>query len=57
MYINEDGELNLYSDYGRILNPLVIVHYDKNGYPYTKFDKDNVDYILSGKADIEWYLE
>ncbi len=29
VYVNEDMDLYIYSDYGRILVPLIIVHYDK----------------------------
>jgi DNA-directed RNA polymerase beta subunit len=47
----------VYSDFGRILNPLILVHYDENDVPYTKLTPENVEHILSGKSRIEWLLE
>jgi len=35
----------------------LIVHYDKQGKPYTNLNPDNIKYIMNGKATIEWYLE
>lgn len=56
VYISEDMDLYIYSDYGRILVPMVIVHYDKKGNPYHKLDPDNIKRIMSGKGTIDWYL-
>jgi len=50
-------DLYVYSDYGRILVPLVIVHYDEEGNPYHKLDPDNIKLIMNGKGTIDWYLE
>lgn len=50
-------ELHVYSDFGRILVPMIIVHYKENGDPYVKLDEESINYILSGKATIDWYLE
>ena len=50
-------DLYVYSDYGRILVPLVIIHYDEEGNPYHKLDPDNIKRIMSGKGTIDWYLE
>lgn len=47
----------MYSDTGRILVPMIIVHYKEDGEPYLNLNPKNVEYILSGKATIEWYLE
>jgi hypothetical protein len=47
----------VYSDYGRILVPLVIIHYDKEGNPYHKLTPDNMKTIMEGKCTIDWYLE
>ena len=30
VYVNEQLELFIYSDFGRILNPMILVHYDAN---------------------------
>lgn len=49
--------MHIYSDYGRLLVPLIIVHYNEKGYPYTNLNTERIEYIMSGKADIEWYLE
>jgi len=57
VYISEDMDLYIYSDYGRILVPLIIVHYDEDGNPYHKLDPENVKRIMSGKGTIDWYLE
>ncbi len=50
-------DLYVYSDYGRILVPLIIVHYDKSGKPYHKLNPDNLKHLMSGKGTIDWYLE
>jgi hypothetical protein len=57
VYINDQQELFVYSDFGRVLNPLILVHYDSNGQPYTKLTSDNIESILTGKARIDWLLE
>lgn len=57
VYTSPEGQLHVYSDFGRILVPMIIVHYDENGYPYTKFNEETRDYILSGQGSIDWYLE
>ena len=57
VYVNESLELFVYSDFGRILNPMIIVFYDSKGEPYTKLTPQNVEYILAGKARIDWLLE
>ena len=36
---------------------MIIVHYDKNGEPYTNINEKNAEFILSGEASIDWYLE
>ena len=36
---------------------MIIVHYRDDGEPYLNFTAKNIEYILSGKATIEWYLE
>ena len=55
--MNDLLDLMIYSDFGRILNPLIIVHYDKNGNPYTNLTKEAIERILSGKSTIDWLLE
>ena len=57
VYVTEEMDLYVYSDYGRVLVPMIIVHYDKNGNPYTNLTKANCEHILQGKATIDWYLE
>lgn len=46
--MNDSLELHIYSDFGRILTPMIIVHYDEKGEPYVNINKENIDYILSG---------
>lgn len=53
----ETMDLSIYSDYGRILNPMILVHYDEEGVPFTMLTPENTEYILSGKCNIEWLLE
>ena len=69
VYVNECLDLYVYSDFGRVLNPMIIVHYtreivkDSDGRdiekltPYTNLTPENIDKILAGKANIEWLLE
>lgn len=57
VYVTEELDLYVYSDYGRILVPMIIVHYDKNGNPYTHLTAEHREFIMSGKATIDWYLE
>jgi hypothetical protein len=61
VYVTPLLDLYIYSDFGRVLNPLIVVHYKQNEQgelmPYTHLNKENVDYILSGKASVDWLLE
>jgi hypothetical protein len=50
-------DLFIYSDYGRILNPMILVHYDETGEPFTMLTPDNTESILAGGRDIKWLLE
>ena len=47
----------MYSDFGRILNPMIIVFHGKDGKPYTNLTPANIEYILAGKSRIDWLLE
>lgn len=50
-------DLSIYSDYGRILNPMILVHYDEKGEPFTMLTPDNTEAILAGGRDIKWLLD
>ena len=50
-------DLYIYSDYGRILVPMIIVHYDDEGRSYHNITSENAQRILGEKATIDWYLE
>ena len=50
-------DISVYSDYGRILNPMILVHYDEEGMPYTNLTADNAEVIMRGDCDIKWLLE
>jgi len=50
--------LQIYTDFGRILCPLLLVHYDAKGYPYLKLQDNKIyEHIMSGQGNIDWYLE
>ena len=44
-------DLYVYSDFGRVLNPMLIVH-NKDNQMSTNLTETNVERILSGKCDI-----
>jgi len=55
IYENEENELHIYSDYGRLSVPMIIVHKDDNtGASYVKLSKKVISKLLNGTADIAY---
>jgi hypothetical protein len=57
IYENDEQELHIYTDYGRLLTPMIIVHKDENGNPYINITEDDLKHIIQGHATVDWLLK